>query len=241
MDLFISNEWDEIESAQDHYSEKLVLLKNRAVFYMPSRVPSNNVTRDYFSLPADAHIYLCPMSPYKFHPEFDSILGEILERDPLAQIVIVNHETYKFLYKAVLERLNRTIPNVINRIRIVPRQSVSDFLQLLRLSDVLLDTIHFGGGTTCLESMLVGTPVISMPGEFLRSRGTQAFYKQMGITENLASNREEYIQMALRMAEDRDLNQSLRSTILEHNHVLYEDLSGVKDLEQFFLGLANRI
>jgi len=38
------------------------------------------------------------------------------------------------------------------------------FLHLQALADVLLDTIHFGGGNTSLEAFAFGTPVVTLPG-----------------------------------------------------------------------------
>ncbi len=50
------------------------------------------------------------------------------------------------------ERFERTLPDVLDRIVFVPRQSRVGFQNLILCSDVLLDPIHFGGGNTTYEA-----------------------------------------------------------------------------------------
>ena len=61
--------------------------------------------------------------------------------------------------------------------------NLSDFISLCSCVDVLLDPIYFGGGNSFLESMIVGTPTITMPGKYLKSNITAAAYKQMKISK----------------------------------------------------------
>ena len=77
--------------------------------------------------------------------------------------------------------------------------------------DVLLIPLHFGGGNTSLESMIFGTPSITMPGKHLRTNITSAIYKQMKISNPpITKSVEEYIDLAIKLAKDSKKNNSLR-------------------------------
>ena len=99
----------------------------------------------------------------------------------------------------------------------------------------MLDTVHFGGGNTTYEGLAFGTPVVTLPGAFMRGRVTYALYKKMGVMDCVASTPDGYVDIAVRLGTDKDYRAAIGARILAHNHVLYEDITVVRELEQFFL------
>ena len=90
IDYFISNVDAEPADAAEHYTEQLVRMKNLPTYYAPPSVSSATRSRKDFGLEEKAHLYLCPQSLFKMHPEFDGILSAILRADPKGRIVLVN-------------------------------------------------------------------------------------------------------------------------------------------------------
>ena len=87
IDYFISGEARETEEADQHYTETLVRLKSFPILsyqpeFLPPLLPSltdgraRKKLREDFGLAGDAHVYACPQSLYKLHPEFDAVLEE---------------------------------------------------------------------------------------------------------------------------------------------------------------------
>ena len=69
------------------------------------------------------------------------------------------------------------------------------------------DPLHFGGGNSFLESMLVGTPTITISGINLKTNITAAAYKQMKISNPpIVENSEKYIDLAVKLAQDSKKN-----------------------------------
>src|SRR5262249_9395174 len=89
MDYFLSSELLEGGGAERHYTEKLVRLPTLNTYYHRPSPPSPLKGREQFGLPADGHLYGCPQSLFKFHPEFDELLGAILRRDPQGTLVLI--------------------------------------------------------------------------------------------------------------------------------------------------------
>jgi protein O-GlcNAc transferase len=233
IDYFLSSELLETDEAAQHYTETLVRLKSLPIHYYRPALPSPGKKREQFGLAEDCHLYGCPQSLFKLHPEFDEILGGILREDPLANIVLLQGRS-RHWDERLLKRFGATIPDVVERIRFVPPQSREDFLSLSSVADVLLDPIHFGGGNTSYEGFTFGIPIVTLPSPFLRGRITLALYKQMGVLDCVVSNSAEYIKTAVKLGTDADYRAAIRSKILAANEVLYENLEGVRELEQFF-------
>lgn len=232
VDYFISSRLMEPADAEEHYSEKLVQLDSLSIYYYRPPAPAP-AARAQFGLHGHAHLYVCPQSIYKFHPEFDALLGEILRRDPEGRLVLIRW-AYKHSDDLLRERFARVMPDVLDRIDFIPRLQQPQFVSLLALCDVLLDPIHFGGGHTSLDALALGTPVVTLPGRFLRGRITFALYRKMGYTECVAETPEQYVAIAVRLGTDAEYRRQVHDRILESNAALYEDRQSVRELEDFF-------
>jgi predicted O-linked N-acetylglucosamine transferase (SPINDLY family) len=239
IDYFLSSELLESDQAEQHYTETLVRLKSLPIYYYRPALPSPVKDRAYFGLDTAAHVYACPQSLFKFHPDFDEILGSVLRADPLATIVLI-HGRSRHWDELLVKRFSRTIPDVLERIRFLPPQPRDDFLSLNAVADVLLDPVHFGGGNTTYEGLALGIPIVTLPSPLLRGRITLALYKQMGMLDCVVTNAAEYIKLAVKLGTDPDYRAMIRSKILAANEVLYENPKGVRELEQFFQHAVDR-
>ncbi len=234
IDYFVSSVDLEPPAADRHYSERLVRLENLPTFYYTPRPPSAIKTRTALGLDEAAHLYVCPQSLFKIHPEFDGLLGDILRADPLGQVLLLAGQQPHWT-SLLAARFARAIPDVVERVKFLPRQRADDFLQVLAAADVLLDPIHFGGGNTTYEALAVGTPIVTWPGEFMRGRVTYACYRKLGMMDCVAADWKEYVTIAVRLACDRAWREQVRSRILAAKHVLFENSGAVRELERFFM------
>lgn len=234
VDYFLSSSYDELPHAQEHYREHLIQMSVRPVCFQPAPKVPQQKTRADFGLSEQAHIYLCPMTPFKLHPANDALFGEVLRRDPTGELVfVVNHQTE--LWARLKQRFARTIPDVVERIRYLPYMSLLDLAEVLRLSNVMLDTVGFNGGTTALEALSVGTPIITLPGEFLRQRGTYAHYNQIGLFDCVAKDEADYVRLATEIAGCADRREHLKQEILARNSVLFGQMGWIQPLSEYLL------
>jgi predicted O-linked N-acetylglucosamine transferase (SPINDLY family) len=235
LDYFISSEHLDTPDAQQHFTERLVRLPLPAVYYERPRLPATPKTRADFGFAPGDHLYGCPQTLYKFHPEFDPILAGVLRADPHGLLVLI-HGQSATMDQALLDRFRRTMPDVADRVRFVPRQDRAGYLSLNALFDVMLDTVHFGGGNTSYEAFALGVPIVTLPSPFLRGRITYAQYKMMGIEDPIASTPAEYVAKAVKLGTDPDARQAASELILAANDVLYENAQAVRGLEDFLKG-----
>jgi predicted O-linked N-acetylglucosamine transferase (SPINDLY family) len=233
VDYFISSEHLDTAEAAEHYTERLVRLPNPAVYYYRPHLPPQPKDRRGFGLPEKANLYGCLQTLFKFHPEFDPILGDILRRDPDGLILILAGVHSHRWNELLLRRFRDSFPDVADRVWLLPAQQHHDYLSLAALCDVALDPLHFGGGNTTYEALAFGVPVVTLPSAFLRGRITGALYQQMGYTECIASDATDYADKAVRLGTDREYRASVRDRINQASPVLFENRAGVGELEAF--------
>jgi len=194
MDWFVSNDLYETLAAQDHYSERLFLLKNLgtlAYYYRPETPPQPKRREDFGLLDAD-HLYICPQNLFKIHPDMDDLIAGVLRGDPDGRLVVIDGRVPQWT-ALIRQRWAAAFPDVVDRVTVLPRQNSRDYVNLIALADVMLDTVHFNGMNTSLEALSVGTPIVTLPGEFQRGRHTQAMYRRMGIAHGIAADAADYV------------------------------------------------
>ena len=232
VDYFLSSELLELEDADDHYTEHLIRLSTLPTYYVRPILPERMKTRSELGLPGDRHVYLCPQSLFKLHPDFDSIMGGILRRDPQAIIVLITG-LYPIWEQQLRQRLQQQLPDCHQRIRIIPRVNAIDFQHLLGTSDVMLDPLHFSGGNTSYQAFALGLPIVTLPGRFMRSRVTAAQCRLLEADDLVANSPQEYIEQAVAVATNADYRRELSRHILAHNDALFENQEAVTQLEGF--------
>jgi predicted O-linked N-acetylglucosamine transferase (SPINDLY family) len=81
--------------------------------------------------------------------------------------------------------------------------------------DVALDTFPYNGTTTTCEALWMGVPVVSLIGDRHASRVGLSILTAVGHTDWATETAEAYIEKAAELANNRELRQSLRSTLRE--------------------------
>jgi predicted O-linked N-acetylglucosamine transferase (SPINDLY family) len=233
LDYFISNPHMDPPGSQDHYAERLVRLPRFTSRYRRPDLPAPG-GRDSLGLSETAHLYVCPQSLFKLHPGFDEVLAGILRHDPKGEIVLLDgrHEEWRH---ALERRFTAVMPDVAQRVRFLPRLPIEGFFNLVAVSDVMLDPTPFCGGNTTLEALAVGTPVVTLPGEFLRGRLSYALYRQMGVSTCIATDLQDYVAIATRLGQDPAERSAAVAAIDEARGAVFEDERIVAELESWFI------
>lgn len=237
VDYFLSGADLEVEGNERHYTERLIRLPTMQPYYYHPQIVGNRKTRAALGLPEDRTVYLCPQSLFKLHPSFDSMIGGILRSDGRGLVALIHGHDASWS-QLLLARFRSSIPDVLDRVRILPRTSGEDFMNLIAVSDVMLDTPLFCGGNTTYEGLAMGCPIVTLPSELLRGRLSYGIYKKLGLLDCVARSPEEYVNIALRLGTDPDHRAHVSESIRSRVDVLYEDAQTVRELEEFFLSVA---
>ena len=189
------------KNTQKHYSEKLLLMDYLPMVYskpiVKKKLSENELKRK--------NIYSCPQTLFKLHPDFDQIIFDILEKDKKAIVYLIKDRD-KVWYKKLIKRFSNNERYDSKRIIFMDPLNQEDYLLHLGRASVLLDPIYYGAGNSFFESMLFGTPSVTLPTEHIKSRLVLGAYKQMEIKDApIAEDIPNYIELAVNYANRDDI------------------------------------
>ena len=235
IDYFLSSTLFE-PNKKKKYSERLICLSQFPSYYEPPRNLGLMKNRKDLKLPENVRLYGCLQTLFKLHPDFDAILAKILVRDPNGYIVLIGGKgKIKYWLEALKKRWAKNFSVLNERVLFTKNLSLLEFISLCNCMNVLLDPLYFGGGNTILEAMTVGTPTVTLPDTYLRTNVAKAVYKQMKISEPpIAQSSKEYIDLAIKLAQDSKENYSLRKKLkIAANKYLYKNSKVLDEFEKF--------
>ena len=240
IDYFLSCESMEPPNAQRFYAEKLLCLPGIGTRYSPLTA-DQTLTRADFGLPEGARLYLVPHPPYKFHPEEDARIAEILARDPEGLLVfctgvepIMSRQLFRRLAPSMADR-----GVAMERLLLLPHLSRTQYLALNRLCDLLLDTSRWSGGNTSLDALSVGLPVVTRPGVLMRSRQTAAMLEMLGVPELIAGDDDRYVTLALTVAGRSELREQVCRKIANARGRLFDRREPIEALSGAIVDMTN--
>jgi len=234
IDFFISSSKSETKNAQTHYSEKLIFLDHMLYYYKPET--SLTLNSDSMN---NQNIYSCPQTLFKIHPDFDLVIKQILIKDKKAKIYFIK-DNNKTLFRKLITRFKKTIGSDMDRIIFNETMSVEKYLNHCGSSSVLLDPIIYGGGNSFYESMIYGTPTVTLPTNYLKSRLTLGAYNQMEIEDApIVNSPEQYVDKAVEIAnyEPKKLLETKARYKDAAFNKLFENKKYINKLEEFLTSL----
>ncbi len=237
VDYFLSSELMEPAGAQQHYSERLVLMPGIGLCVAKPPAPRVILTkpRSAWGIPADAVVYLCCQSLFKYLPRHDRIFPAIARQVAKARFVFLSHnDVPSGRFQARLHRVfSASGLSSDDYCLMLPTQLLFDYWNLNLVSDVFLDNLEWSGGMTTLDALACGLPIVTLPGKFMRGRHSYGFLTQLGITETIASSEADYVDIAVRLGVDAAWRQAVAGKIGERYGKLFGDKRSVRALEGF--------
>ncbi len=242
IDYFISSALMEPDDGQAHYSETLVCLEGAGIVYAQPRLPELTRTRADFSLRPEACLYLSCQSLHKYLPQYDFVFPAIAQGVPAAQFVFIGGNAY------AAGRFHQRLKTAFAAqgldsdqfCSILPFLSSTAYLDLNRLCDVYLDTFAWSGGNTTLEAIACGLPIVTCPGSLMRGRHSYALLRQLGITETIAQDEQDYIRIAIALGQNPAWRRQVTQAMARGFPRLYGNNRCMADLEAFYLRVAGR-
>jgi protein O-GlcNAc transferase len=101
------------------------------------------------------------------------------------------------------------------RLTLLPYGRRAEMLATYNEIDIALDTFPYGGGTTTVEALWMGVPVISRRGDRFSGRVSESILTTIGLPELVADNADDYIAKAVALAQDLPRLADLRSGLRE--------------------------
>ena len=234
IDYFLTSKLIESENSEKNFSEKLLYADYLPMYYYPPEV-KNKLGKSELS---KKNIYSCPQTLFKIHPDFDLVIAKIQKEDKNAKISFIK-DLNKTYYKKLLTRFKKNKEIDLDRIEFLNGLSWENYINHCGQASVLLDPVYFGAGNSFYESMFYGTPTVSKPTKYTKSRLVLGAYKQMQIEEApIVNSIDEYVKKAIEIANHKNL-YDLKGYYNEKAKIkLYENIDVIPNLEKIFKGVV---
>lgn len=192
-------------------------------------------------LPAIANGYItfgCFHNLAKVTPGQLELFCEILRGLPTARLLMVvwgdaPRERLRSLFAAA---------GVADRVEFTEQRGYADYLSLYGKVDIGLDAFPYAGGTTSMESLWMGVPLVTMRGATQASNGGASILSNVGLPEFIADDAQGYVTIAKRMAADIEGLEKLRRTLRERlrQSPIMDAPQYVRALESLYLGFIEK-
>ncbi len=223
VDYFMSDSYLDGPENSVYFTESMLKLPASFVSFFPIERPE--VVNEPPCIKNQWVTFGVLVNPYKLNPEVISVWSEILQALPGSKLIL-NHPEYDFEVTRS-NILKRFLEHGIDSkyISFIWHSHPSgNFLQYYNEIDIVLDPFPATGGTTTIDALQMGKPVVTLVGDVNYERLSYSILKNVGIEldDLIAFTQTEYIEKAIALSLNperirvlhRKIPEALKTSIL---------------------------
>ncbi|MEJ5113083.1 O-linked N-acetylglucosamine transferase, SPINDLY family protein [Erwinia billingiae] len=213
MDYLLSDRIETPEGCDESYSEKLIRMPDDYIcFEPPSYLPPVS------EAPVIQNGYItfgCFNNAAKINDTLLTQWAVLLSNVPNSRLFL---KSFNFSNSRLCERVLVTLEkNGVMRDRVILEGSSphKDLLASYNKVDIALDPWPYSGGLTTCEAMIMGVPVITLPGPTFAGRHSASHLVNAGMPELVAGNWQQYVDIAVGLTRDINTLSVIRHHLRE--------------------------
>ncbi|KAG8376757.1 hypothetical protein BUALT_Bualt09G0097000 [Buddleja alternifolia] len=209
IDYRISDALADPSVTKQKHVEELVRLPNSFLCYTPSPeagplCPTPAMSNGFVTFGSFNNLA-------KITPKVLQVWARILCAVPNSRLIVKCKpfccESVRQQFLSTLEKLGLESP----RVDLLPLILLNhDHMQAYSLMDISLDTFPYAGTTTTCESLYMGVPCVTMEGSVHAHNVGVSLLKTVGLSNLVAKNEDEYVELAIQLASDISALSNLR-------------------------------
>lgn len=169
----------------------------------------------------------------KFNDLTIYLWSKVLESVPDSKLLIYRTQLTRKIMKHIKNKFNE---RGISSDRIILSSHKFDtHYKAYSQADISLDPYPFSGMSICIETGLMGVPTITLEGDGLQSRGASRINNILGNQFLNATSGEEYVNAAVKLANDKSKLEELRKNLREKINN-----SELKNVKEFTMDLEEK-
>ncbi len=237
MDYLVADPWTLPESEEVYFTEKIWRLPQTRLCFTPPDIEMA-VSR----LPAltNGHVtFGCFNNLTKMNDDVVALWSSVLAAVPGSRLFLKAKQLKEV---AVRQRtIERYVAHGIEADRLILEgpESREKYLAAYHRVDIALDPFPFPGGTTSVEGLWMGVPVLSLDGKRFLSRQSIGILMNAGLPDWIAADNDDYVARAASHAGDLErlarLRMGLRQQVLASP--LFDAPSFARNLEEALWGM----
>jgi protein O-GlcNAc transferase len=208
FDYIIGDDSVVLPEEESHYCERVLRLPLSYLTFQTNHVAPEVAIDPLRTM--DQFTFGCLGTQYKITPQVIEVWSKILKVASSAQLLLANRELKSPCNRAYV--LDQFLAHGVSseRIKILPPANHFEFLKYYDQIDLALDTFPYNGGTTTMEALWQGVPVLTFSGDRWASRTSQSILAHSHLSQFVSTDCEEYLNFAIRYATEQAFYDSLK-------------------------------
>lgn len=185
----------------------------------------------------------CLAPQYKVTPEVVEAWSTILRGCPRSRLVLKSVALASAANRDFVRQLFERFGIASERLDLDGPAEHFQFLEKYREIDLALDTFPYNGGTTTMEALWQGVPVLTFHGDRWASRISASLLRSAGLSEFVATDRNDYVARAIALAgaaETPARLDQLRRRMRDHlrQSRVCDTLAFAREMEQAYVHIT---
>ena len=248
IDYFLSDSYGVSQDNRPYFSEKIAFVPSLTTYDRQREVSNEPLYRSQFGLPETGFVFTCQNGCQKFNPDVFDIWMEILKAVPGSVLWLLkpNESAIQNLIKEAQIRGIDSERLIFTDREVVPMEQeknrISRYLASYKLADLFLDTWPYNAGTTAVDALWAGTPVLTKVGNAISARMCYSALKHIELAELITYTANEYRNLAISLATDPDRLKLIKEK-LEKNRLstaLFDPVGNTRHIENAYLEMYRR-
>ena len=241
MDYLISDSQESPDWADVQACEKIIRLPDTFICWHPP--PNSPVPTSLPALITGQVTFGCFNNTMKINSKVVSLWARILQQVPDSTLLLKTRELVSICLRDRIAGYFSDNGIPLHQLVMEEGSSQIGMLEAYSRVDISLDPFPYTGGTTTLEALWMGVPVVTIPGERFCSRHTLTYLSAVGLTSCVATSEDDYVAIAVDLAGNLSelslLRSGLRDRIL--SSPLLDSAKFTKNLEDVFRKMSRAL
>jgi predicted O-linked N-acetylglucosamine transferase (SPINDLY family) len=247
IDFLISDEHSVTEEMQQFFTEKIVYIPCGYTYDRKRIISEATLKRSDFGLPENVFVFTCQNGSQKISPEVFGIWMDILLAVPNSVLWLLQPgptAVANLMKEAEVRGVNGSRLVFTKRETVHPDQEnerVARYLASYRLADLFLDTWPYNAGTTAIDALWAGLPVLTKTGQSLVARMATSALMAIDMPELITATPKEYMNQAISLATNNEKIQLIKNKLQRNKFesALFDPVSNTKHIENAYIKMFN--
>ena len=248
IDYFIADEHQLPESSAKYYTEKIAYVPCGHTYDRQRQLSSEPLSRAQFGLPENGFVFTCQNGCQKFQPEVFGIWMDILKAVPASVLWLMEPHPSAManLRKEAQARGVESDRLVFSKRETVAsdqeRARIGRYLASYKLADLFLDTWPYNAGTTAVDALWAGLPLLTKAGEAMVARLATSVLNAIEVPELITNTVQEYRDLAIELASDPRKLKLITDKLQENRltSALFDTVGNTRHIEAAYVEMYRR-
>ena len=249
IDYILADVFGVPREMQSYFNERIIYVPALYTYDRQRAISTEKLTRAEFGLPNTDFVFTCQNGIQKIHPEVFDIWMRLLKNVPGSVLWLQEpHPTaIRNLQKEAQARGVNPARLVFLKREVVAVEHeparIAKYLASYRLADLFLDTWPYNAGTTAIDALWAGLPVITKSGKSLVSRMATSALHAIEMPELITSTAQDYEALALELATNTSKLQTVKEKLASHRltTALFDPVANTRHIENAYVSMVQML